>query len=270
VNKRLRTGLVDSFKEIIMAQRVLVTAGASGIGLAIARVFVEDGARVHIADVDEQKVREVTKADPRITGSVTDVSNPDQVARLFEDVSQRLGGLDVLINNAGISGPTAPVSEYDPAAWLAVLNVNLNGTFYVTQRAIPLLKQSSQASIIIMSSLAGRFGYPDRSAYSTSKWGLVGFAKTLSLELGPYGITCNTVHPGAVEGPRLSSVFEGRARISGLAVQEEIDNALRNQAIKKFVNPVDIAELVKFLSGKHARSISGQAFPIDGDSKASQ
>jgi NAD(P)-dependent dehydrogenase (short-subunit alcohol dehydrogenase family) len=253
-----------------MTQRVLVTAGAGGIGLAIARALAADGARVHIADVDAQKVGEVTAAEPRISGSVADVSDPDQVARLFDEVSLRLGGLDVLVNNAGISGPTAPVSEYDTAAWLAVLNVNLNGTFYVTRQAIPLLKQSPQASIIIMSSLAGRFGYPNRAAYSTSKWGLVGLAKTLSLELGPYGITCNTVHPGAVEGPRLASVFEGRARVSGLTAQAEAEQALNNQAIKKFVDPVDIAELVKFLVGKHARSISGQSFPIDGDSKAAQ
>jgi len=253
-----------------MAQRVLITAGASGIGLAIAQAMAADGARVHIADVDEQKVKEVTAADSRISGSVADISDPVQVARLFEDVSQQLGGLDVLVNNAGISGPTAPVSEYDAAAWLAVLNVNLNGTFYVTRQAIPLLRQSARASIIIMSSLAGRFGYPNRAAYSTSKWGLVGFAKTLSLELGPHGITCNTIHPGAVEGPRLTSVFEGRAKVSGLTVQMETEQALNNQAIKKFVDPVDIAELVKFLAGKHARSISGQSFPIDGDSKAAQ
>jgi NAD(P)-dependent dehydrogenase (short-subunit alcohol dehydrogenase family) len=201
---------------------------------------------------------------------VTDISNPEQVTRLFQDVRQELGGLDVLVNNAGLSGPTASVSEYDAAAWHAVINVNLNGTFYVTQQAIPLLKLSAQASIIIMSSLAGRFGYPNRAAYSTTKWGLVGFAKTLSLELGPHGITCNTIHPGAVEGPRLVSVFKGRANVSGHTVQMEIDQALNNQSIKKFVDPVDIAELVKFLSGKNARSISGQSFPIDGDSKAAQ
>jgi NAD(P)-dependent dehydrogenase (short-subunit alcohol dehydrogenase family) len=255
---------------MIMAQRALITAGASGIGLAIAKILAADGAQVHIADVDEQAVKEVTRSDPRITGSVTDISNPEQVARLFQDVREKLGGLDVLVNNAGLSGPTAPVSEYDPAAWHAVMNVNLNGTFYVTQQAIPLLKQSAQASIIIMSSLAGRFGYPNRAAYSTTKWGLVGFAKTLSLELGPYGITCNTIHPGAVDGPRLLKVFEGRANVSGHTVQTEIDQALSNQSIKKFVDPVDIAELVKFLSGRNARSISGQSFPIDGDSKAAQ
>lgn len=253
-----------------MIQRVLVTAGASGIGLAIAHAFAAGGARVHIADINEQAIREATKDNSGITGSVADVSDPAAVARLFDEVEKTLGGLDVLVNNAGIAGPTAPVEEYSLEAWNAVINVNLNGTFNVTRHAIPLLKQSAQASIIIMSSLAGRFGYPNRVAYSTTKWGLVGFAKTLAMELGPYGITCNSIHPGAVEGPRLLSVFEGRARISGRTVQEEVDNALKNQSIKKFIDPVDIAELVKFLTGKHARTISGQSFPIDGDAKSTQ
>ena len=253
-----------------MTQRVLVTAGASGIGLAIAKAFVADGARVHIADINEQAIKGVTEANDPITRSVADVSDAEAVKRLLDEVKKELGGLDVLVNNAGISGPTAPFSEYDIAAWNAVINVNLNGTFNVTQRAIPLLKESDQASIIIMSSLAGRFGYPNRIAYSTTKWGLVGFAKTLSMELGPHGITCNTVHPGAVEGDRIMSVFEGRAQVSGGTVQEEIDSALENQSIKKFIDPGDIAELVKFLAGKHARTISGQSFPIDGDSKSTQ
>jgi len=162
-----------------MTQKVLVTAGASGIGLAIAEAFAADGARVHIADSNERAVNGVTEAHERMTGSVVDVSNPDAVERLFEDVGTKLGGLDVLVNNAGISGSTSPASDYDPVAWKAVINVNLNGTSYVTQRAIPLLKESGQASIIIMSSLASRFGYPNRIAYSTTKWGLGGFEDPL-------------------------------------------------------------------------------------------
>jgi NAD(P)-dependent dehydrogenase (short-subunit alcohol dehydrogenase family) len=170
--------------------------------------------------------------------------------------------------NAGIAGHTAPVQEYDAAAFAAVVGVNLQGTFNVNQRAIPLLKESDAASIVTMSSLAGRFGYPNRVAYSTTKWGLVGFAKTLAMELGPIGITSNTIHPGAVDGPRIMSVFEGRAAVSGRTVQEEIDSAMANQSVKKFINPDDIAALVLFLAGPHARTISGQMFPIDADSKA--
>jgi len=251
-----------------MSQRVLITAGAGGIGWAIAQAYVANGARVHIADINTEAVERITSQHPEITGSVGDVSKPEDLDTLFNDVQSQLGGLDVLINNAGIAGATAPVSEYPSDTWQAVLGINLTGTFLVTQRAIELLKQSDAGSIIVMSSLAGRFGYANRVAYSTTKWGLVGFTKTLSLELGPLGITANSIHPGAVDGPRLQSVFEGRAKVSGRTVEEETELALDNQSIKRFVDPADIAALVLFLTGPHGRSISGQIFPIDGDSKA--
>jgi NAD(P)-dependent dehydrogenase (short-subunit alcohol dehydrogenase family) len=251
-----------------MTQRVLITAGAGGIGLAIARAFAAAGAKVHVADVDAAAVAAVTADQAGISGSVADVSDPEAVERLFDDVRSNLGGLDVLVNNAGIAGPTAPVGEYDADAFAAVLRVNLQGTFLVTQRAVPLLAEAGAGSIITMSSLAGRFGYPNRIGYSTTKWGLVGFAKTLAMELGPLGITSNTVHPGAVEGPRLRGVFQGRAAVSGRTVEEEIDGALANQSVRRFIDPADIAALVLFLAGPHARTISGQVFPIDGDSKA--
>lgn len=252
-----------------MAQRVLVTAGAGGIGLAIAKALADNGARVHIADVNREAVEAVTQA-ANVPGSIADVSKPESVDTLFDDIRQSLGGLDVLINNAGIAGPTAPLGDYDPAAWAAVIAVNLTGTFEVTRRAIPLLKKSPAGSIITMSSQAGRFGYPNRIAYSTTKWGLVGFAKTLAMELGPFGITSNTIHPGAVEGPRLMSAFEGRAKVSGRTTEQEIELALANQSVKKFIDSEDIAQLAVFLAGPHARAISGQTFPIDGDAKSTQ
>ncbi|HEY3489364.1 MAG TPA: SDR family oxidoreductase [Candidatus Deferrimicrobiaceae bacterium] len=250
-----------------MTQRVLITAGAGGIGLAIAKAFVTAGARVHIADVNAEAVHEITKQYPAISGTVGDISKAADLDTLFQDVQDQLGGLDVLVNNAGIAGATAPVADYPIDTWNAVVNLNLTGTFMVTQRAIPLLKQSSAGAIILMSSLAGRFGYPNRVAYSTTKWGLVGFAKTLSIELGPFGITANTIHPGAVDGPRLQSVFEGRAKVSGRTAVEETNLALANQSVRKFIDPADIAALTVFLAGPHARTISGQMFPVDGDSK---
>ncbi|WP_404287266.1 SDR family oxidoreductase [Glutamicibacter arilaitensis] len=249
-------------------QRVLITAGAGGIGLATAKAFLAQGARVHIADINADAVNAAVVEQENLSGSVTNVADPLAVAQMYRDVVQELGGLDVLVNNAGIAGPTAGIAEYDAEAFSSVIAVNLQGTFNVTQQAIELLKDSPAASIITMSSLAGRFGYPNRIAYSTTKWGLVGFAKTLAMELGPMGITSNTIHPGAVDGPRIMNVFEGRADVSGRTVQEEIDAALANQSVKQFINPDDIAALVLFLAGPHARTISGQMFPIDGDSKA--
>lgn len=146
--------------------------------------------------------------------------------------------------------------------------VNLTGTFLVTQDAIPLLKEAGADTIVTMSSLAGRSGYPNRVAFSITKWGLVGFAKTLAMELGPFGITSNTIHPGAVEGPRIAEVLSGRAAASGRTVEEERGSALANQSVKQFIDPADIAALVLFLAGPHGRSISGQVLPVDGVSKA--
>ena len=251
-----------------MSQRVLITAGANGIGLAIAKAFAADGAKVHIADIDEEAVDAVVAENPNITGSVGDVSSASDVENIIADVKENLGGLDVLVNNAGIAGPTAPVEDYDPEGWAAVVNVNLHGTFTVTHQAVPLLKEAGGGTILVMSSLAGRFGYQNRIGYSTTKWGLVGFTKTLALELGPHGITANTIHPGAVEGPRIQKVFEGRAEASGRTVEEEIERAMENQSVKQFIRPEDIGALALFLAGPHARTISGQMFPIDADSKA--
>ncbi len=252
-------------------QRVLVTGGAAGIGLAITRAFVDSGARVHIADPDAAALTAVTASDAAsITGSVCDITDTTAVAALFEELTRDLGGLDVLVNNAGIAGPTAPVEVFDREEWDAVLAVNLSGTFDVTRRAIPLLKESPAGSIIVMSSLAGRFGYPNRVAYATTKWGLVGFTKTLALELGPFGITANSIHPGGVEGERVRQVLRRRSEISGRSVEEETERALDNQSVRRFTEAADIAALAVFLAGPHGRTISGQMLPIDGDSKAAQ
>lgn len=249
-------------------QRVLVTAGASGIGRTIARAYAEAGALVHVADVDSEAVELICAESGAITGTVADISNAEDVAGVMKDVADTLGGLDVLVNNAGISGPTAPVEDFPADAWASVLAVNLTGTFNVTQHAIPLLKESSAGSIVVMSSLAGRFGYANRSAYSTTKWGLVGFAKTLALELGGDGITVNSILPGAVDGPRFRKVIADRAALSGRTAEAELAEAMAIQSVKRLVDPADIAAMVLFLTGPHGRSISGQAIPMDGDSKA--
>ncbi|PRD63836.1 SDR family oxidoreductase [Malikia granosa] len=249
-------------------QRVLVTAGAGGIGLAIAKAFAAAGSRVHVCDIDEAALQRLRSEHPGIGTSRCDIAERDSVQRMMAEAVAALGGLDVLVNNAGIAGPAASVADMDPQAWEAVLRVNLTGTFTVTQLAIPHLKQSDSGAILVMSSLAGRFGYPNRSPYSTTKWGLIGFTKTLSRELGEFGIRVNAILPGAVEGPRLQQVFQGRAAVSGRTLEQEEAAALANQSIQHFVDPADIAALAVFLASDAARSISGQMIPIDGDSQS--
>ena len=249
-------------------RRVLVTAGAAGIGRAIVQAFAAAGANVHVCDLDPAALTDLRASVPGVTTSLCDVGDRAGVERMVAEAAATLGGIDVLVNNAGISGPTASVEQMDPDAWDAVLRINLTGTFNVTRHAIPHLKRSKDGTILVMSSLAGRFGYPNRSAYSTSKWGLIGFTKTLSRELGEFGIRVNAILPGAVEGPRIERVLEGRAAASGHSVAEERAAAVANQSIKRMVTPQDIAALAVFLASDAGRSISGQIVPIDGDSQS--
>ncbi|TXC81215.1 SDR family oxidoreductase [Paraburkholderia azotifigens] len=246
-------------------QRVLITAGAGGIGRAIAEAFLAAGAKVFVCDIDEAALKQVREQLPGVMTRVCDIADRASVAAMMAEAVAALGGLDVLVNNAGIAGPAASVENFDADAWDTVLRVNLNGTFVVTQLAIPHLKKSAAGSIVVMSSLAGRFGYPNRSAYATTKWGLIGFTKTLSRELGESGVRVNAILPGAVAGPRLQQVFQGRASVSGRSVAEEEAAALANQSIKRFVDP---AALAVFLASPAGRSISGQMIPIDGDSQS--
>lgn len=248
-----------------MTQRVLVTAGASGIGREIALAFAKTGAKVFVADIDQAALTKIASENPAITTGLADVSDPRSVEAMVAAATSALGGLDVLVNNAGIAGPTSSVQEFDPEAWQKVLDVNLTGTFNVTRLSIPHLKKSPAGVIINMSSVAGKYGYPNRVAYSTTKWGLIGFTKTLSIELGADNIRVNAILPGAVAGPRFQRVIEGRAQVSGRTVEEEMAGAMASQSLKRLVDPADIAAYAVFLASDSAKSISGQALSIDND-----
>jgi NAD(P)-dependent dehydrogenase (short-subunit alcohol dehydrogenase family) len=248
-----------------MSQRVVVTAGASGIGREIVQAFVANGAKVFVCDIDGKGLELLAQELPGLTTKICDVSKREDIERMVAFGVDALGGLDVLVNNAGISGPTAPVEEMNPDEWDKVMQVDLTGTFNVTRLAIPHLKRSQAGVIINMSSVAGRFGYANRSPYCTAKWGLIGFTKTLSIELGEFGIRANAILPGAVDGPRIQKVFEGRAKASGQALEEIKKQAMAVQSLKRFVDPRDIAALAVFLASDAAKSISGQMLPIDND-----
>ena len=248
-----------------MAQRVLITAGASGIGREIAHAFAAASATVFVCDIDADALAAFAKELPGALTRRCDVANRRDVEAMVEAGAAALGGLDVLVNNAGIAGPTAPTEAMDPDEWEKVVAVNLNGTFNVTRCAIPHLKRARGGAIINMASVAGRLGYPNRSPYATTKWGLIGFTKTLSMELGEFGIRVNAILPGAVAGPRLDRVYEARAKVGSQSVEEIRTRALANQSLKAFVDPRDVAALAVFLASDAAKSISGQALPIDGD-----
>jgi NAD(P)-dependent dehydrogenase (short-subunit alcohol dehydrogenase family) len=251
-------------------RRVVVTAGAAGIGLATARAFAANGDRVHICDINERALEQVTEADPMISATVCDVSDRPSVEAFIEAAVHALGGIDVLVNNAGIAGPTASVEDTDPEDWEAVLAVNLTGTFNVTRLSIPFLKKSDDGVILIMTSVGGRYGYPNRSPYATTKRGLIGLTETLAIELGDDGIRVNAIAPGAVAGERIQRVLQGRADAGGRSLAAVTADALSIQSLKRFTDPADIAALALFLASDSAKSISGQTIPIDGGSKAAQ
>lgn len=248
-----------------MNQRVLVTAGANGIGREITRAFVAAGARVAVCDIDLPALAALCGELPGVASFVCDMGRRGDVERLVPEAVAALGGLDVLVSNAGIGGPTADVEHFPPQDWDRVLQVNLTGTFDLVRLAIPHLKASPAASILIMSSAAGRFGYPNRSAYCASKWALVGFAKTLAIELGSAGIRANAILPGAVDGERLQRVYAGRAQSSGEPLEAVLSAAMAGQSLQRFVDPRDIAQLAVFLASDAGKSISGQALCIDND-----
>jgi NAD(P)-dependent dehydrogenase (short-subunit alcohol dehydrogenase family) len=243
---------------------VLISGAASGIGRRIAERFLEKGDTVHICDASQESVDDFLAANPKATASVADVGNREDVDRVFADLSRAHSHLDVLINNAGVSGPVGPVEEIDEDGWDQCLQTNLSGTFYMTKRAIPLLRESGRASIINIASTAALMGCPSRSPYVASKWAQIGLTKTWAMELGPEGIRVNAVCPTSVEGPRIEGVIERDAAQRGLTTDEVRSAYLRQTSMRTFVTADEVADTVLFLSSEQASRISGQSIAVDG------
>lgn len=252
----------------IKGLRVLVTAGAAGIGLKTVEAFVAEGARVHVCDVDTQALARLAVAHPGVGRSVCDVADRGSVNRMFGEALEFLGGLDCLVNNAGIAGPTGPVYEIAPEDWDRCLDVCITGQFNCTRLAVEPLRQSTNASIINLSSAAGKFGFPNRSPYSAAKWAVVGFTKSIAIELGPFGIRCNAILPGVVEGERIRKVIEAKAEIAGKSAAEIQTAWLAHASIKELIQPEQLADVMLLLASPRGRTISGQAISIDGNLQA--
>ena len=247
--------------------RVLVTAGAGGIGLAIARRFAAEGARVHTCDVDEMALSALAASDPGITATPCDVSDRASVQRMFAEALAKLGGLDVLVNNAGIAGPTAKIDEMNPEDWDRCLEICLTGQFNCTRLAVPHLRKSRNASIVNISSAAGRLGFAMRTPYAAAKWGVIGLTKSLSIELGPDNIRVNAILPGLVAGDRQRRVLEAKAQQRGISYAEMERTAFSYTSIKDYVMPEQIADQILFMCSPRGKTISGQAISICGDTQ---
>jgi NAD(P)-dependent dehydrogenase (short-subunit alcohol dehydrogenase family) len=246
-------------------KRVLVTAGAQGIGFAITEGFVAAGAQVHICDINEAFLADASTRLPSVSQSRTDVANAAQVDAMFDALKARWGVLDVLVNNAGIAGPTAKVEETDLAAWEQTIAVNLTGPFLCTRRGVPLLKAAGGGSIVNLSSAAGRLGFPLRSPYSASKFGVIGLTKTWAMELGPAGIRVNAILPGIVAGERQERVIAAKAASYGIGHEAMRQQLLAKVSLRKMVTAQDIANQILFICSPAGASISGQSLSVCGN-----
>lgn len=243
---------------------VLVTAGAGGIGRCIAETFLAHGARVHVCDIDEMALEAFLADNPGAGISQVDVSSTEQVDAMFEELEAHWGRLDVLVNNAGIAGPTSPVEDITPHDWDRTIAIDLNGQFYVTRRAVPMLKRAGRGAIINISSNAAMFGFPLRSPYTASKWAMIGLTKTWAMELGPDNIRVNAVCPGSVKGPRIDTVIEQDAAKRQVNPRDVREVYARQSSMRLFVDAQDVANMALFLSSNLGATISGQAIGVDG------
>ena len=247
-----------------MAQRVIVTAAASGIGSAIAKAFAASGAKVHICDVNDDLLKTFRVEHPDIASARVDVADEGEIDAWFDDALDDLGGLDVLVNNAGIKGPTAFVDDISFDEWRECIAICLDSQFLCARRAAPIMRDQRSGSIINISSMAGMVGFGMRTPYAAAKWGVVGLTKSLAVELGPHNVRVNAICPGAVAGDRMERVIAAQAEHRGIPYADAETEVLSGQSIRRFVDPVEVADLCVFLASPEAKMISGQAIAVDG------
>jgi len=242
-------------------QRVLITAGASGIGRAMADAFAAAGAQVWVADRDALALDGLPE---NWQTTALDVTDESAVSQMYGKIAKTWGGLDGLCANAGIAGPTARIEDIDLADWRACVSVNLEGAFLAAKYAAPMMKTQGHGAMILTSSTAGQYGYPNRAPYAAAKWAVIGLMKTLAMELGQFGIRANAICPGAVEGPRMEGVLEREAAAKGMSRDQVYQGYAAGTSMGRFVEAADIANMAVFLASDGARLVSGQVIAVDG------
>lgn len=240
--------------------RVAITAGANGIGKVMADSFAACGASVFVSDVDEKALSSCG-----YPGMRANAGDPSDCNAFVDAAVKHLGGLDVLLNNAGIAGPTKLVEDVEPAELDATLQIDLASMFHCARRAIPVLRANGGGAIINLSSAAGRFGFPLRAPYAAAKWGVIGFTKSLSIELGKDGIRVNAILPGPVDGPRIRAVIKAKAEAANISENEMTERTVAVTSLKCFVTQQDIANMALYLASPFGTTISGQAMCVDAD-----
>ncbi len=242
-------------------KRVFVTAGAAGIGLALARAFQTEGAQVAVTDLDADAIARLPDG---IGGHAADVTSETEMGRVFDALDADWGGIDIVCANAGTGGPAGGIETLGLDDWRACLAANLDGAFLTCRWAAAHMRRQGAGVILLTSSTAGLFGYPLRSPYATAKWGVVGLMKTLAMELGPSGVRVNALCPGSVEGPRMDRVVANEARARGVGEDSIRESYVKGVSMKTWVTAEEVAEAALFLASDKAAKISGLALPVDG------
>ena len=251
------------------ADRVVVVTGAGyGIGRGIAEAFAREGAHVVISGRSTDKLAQVSEAlgsgpaKPLVVPA--DVRLEADVERLISTTTQNFGRLDVLVNNAGIAGPTALARDVSIADWEETLRVNLTGAFLCARRASAVMIEARRGSIVNISSVAGRMGYPLRTPYASSKWGMIGLSHSLAAELGLFNVRVNAVLPGSTEGERIERVIAARSATEGRTPEEIRQWFTKDIPLQRMVTAAEVANAVLFLASDDASGITGQAFSVCG------
>lgn len=246
-------------------KRVIVTAGASGIGFAIAQKFLSHGMQVFICDVFQETLDKALANNPRMRGGLADVGNPEQVEKFFNQAISAMGGIDVLVNNAGIGGSHDKIEDISYDDWDNCIRINLSGMFYCVKQVIPAMKSQNSGCIINISTVSAKTGLPNRLPYVSSKVGVLGFTHNLARELGPFKIRCNTILPGLIDNPRGRLLVDRLAARQGISVAEAEQEYLKYISLRSWIAPSDIAETAYFLTTPAAQKITAQEISVDGN-----
>ena len=242
-------------------KKVLITAGASGLGKAMATAFDAAGDSVWVVDIDQKAL---DSCPDHWQKTKLDVTEETAVAVLFNELEQQWGSLDVLCSNAGIAGPTAKLEDVPLDEWQRCVSVNLEGAFLFSKYAASLMKAQNSGCMLFTSSTAGLYGFPNRAPYAAAKWGIIGFMKTVAMELGPHNIRANTICPGCVEGDRIEGVMKREAALKGTNRDSIFEAYASGTSMRCFVSAEDVANMAVFLASEGARRVSGQVIAVDG------